>query len=169
MIHSAYRVAIVAILVCLVSIAEVGAQENAAPSESTTKTNPQQDISKASPSPTPSPTGKFDASPGVDAVGKLFLYFAIIAAFGGAIVYISRNGMPFRRPTGSQDRKLQILEMRPLGNKQFLVVVGYEDTRILLGVTPGKIDYLCPLDASAPDENSFGKLMADQPTPPISR
>mgnify|MGYP003322286949 CR=1 FL=1 len=167
MIHSAYRVAIVAILVCLVSIAELGAQENAAPSESATETNSQP--SKASPSPTPSPTGKFDASPGVDAVGKLFLYFAIIAAFGGAIVYISRNGMPFRRPTGSQDRKLQILEMRPLGNKQFLVVVGYEDTRILLGVTPGKIDYLCPLDASAPDENSFGKLMADQPTPPISR
>ena len=46
-------------------------------------------------------------------------------------------------------RKLVVSESRSLGNRQFLVVVEYESERVLLGVTPGKIDYLCPLPMTA--------------------
>lgn len=48
-------------------------------------------------------------------------------------------------PAGKGQRKLVVSESRSLGNRQFLVVVEYENERVLLGVTPGKIDYLCPL------------------------
>jgi hypothetical protein len=43
-------------------------------------------------------------------------------------------------------RKLQIEETRMLGHRQYLVVAEYEGRRMLLGVCPGRIDYLCPLD-----------------------
>ena len=168
MIPFACRFALPAILVCLAFPPDIVAQDanqssDPIPEAVITSVEP----AGSSPSSTPASSGTFDVTPGVDAIGKLFLYFAIIAALGGATVYISRHGIPFRRSSINQDRKLEILEMRQLGNKQFLVVVGYEDTRMLLGVTPGKIDYLCPLDASAPDEQTFGALMADhnKPTP----
>jgi hypothetical protein len=40
--------------------------------------------------------------------------------------------------------------------------VGYEETRMLLGVTPGKIDYLCPLDGS-PGTSDFSSLLNELP------
>lgn len=156
------RLALVAVLVCLALPLRLAAQDQAPSSSATFTTS---DPTPQPPSPSPSPLDKFNTAPGLDAVGKLFLYFALIAAAGGALVYVTRHGLPFRRPLGSQDRKLQILEMRPLGNKQFLIVVAYEDTRILLGVTPGKIDYLCPLDSSAPDAQTFGSIMSNQSNP----
>ena len=51
--------------------------------------------------------------------------------------------------------------MRSLGNRQFLLVVGYEEQRFLLGVTPGKIDYLCTLDSTGGTTRDFGALMED--------
>jgi flagellar protein FliO/FliZ len=41
--------------------------------------------------------------------------------------------------------KLGIEETRSLGNRQYLVVAGYEGKRLLLGVTPGRIKLLCDL------------------------
>lgn len=158
MIRPACRLALAAILVCLAALPRLAAQDPAAPPKSEAVFTTSDPV----PSPSQPPTKSFDASPGIDALGKLFVYFTIIAALGAAVVYVSRHGFPFRRTAGTQERKLQILEMRPLGNKQFLLVVGYEDTRMLLGVTPGKIDYLCPLDAAAPDEHAFGALMAEK-------
>ena len=35
-----------------------------------------------------------------------------------------------------------------LGHKQFLAVVEYEGRKMLLGVCPGRIDYLCPLEGN---------------------
>lgn len=160
MILPTCRLAVAAILVCLAATLPLAAQDPTPPTAP--KSEAVFTTSDPTPTPAPSPSTTFDASPGLDALGKLFVYFTIIAALGAIVVYISRHGFPFRPATGSQDRKLQILEMRPLGNKQFLVVVGYEGTRMLLGVTPGKIDYLCPLDAAAPDEHSFGAIMANQ-------
>ena len=74
-------------------------------------------------------------------------YLTFFAALAGAALYFVKFGLPLKKGLAS-DRKLQVLETRPLGNKQYLLVVGYEDTRMLLGVTPGKIDYLCPLDST---------------------
>jgi flagellar biogenesis protein FliO len=56
--------------------------------------------------------------------------------------------------------------MRPLGNRQFLLVVAYEETRILLGVTPGKIDYLCPLDATDSPPRDFSALLTTEKSGP---
>jgi flagellar biogenesis protein FliO len=50
--------------------------------------------------------------------------------------------------------------MKSLGNRQFLLVVGYEDQRLLLGVTPGKIDYLCPLDSAQSMTSDFSAMLS---------
>lgn len=49
-------------------------------------------------------------------------------------------------PIGGGGQKLQIEETRSLGNRQFLVVAAYQNRKFLLGVCPGKIDLLSPLD-----------------------
>jgi flagellar protein FliO/FliZ len=38
-----------------------------------------------------------------------------------------------------------------LGNRQFLVVAEYEDRKMLIGVCPGRIDYLATLSAPEAD------------------
>ena len=86
-------------------------------------------------------------TPDFDSLGRMLGYLTFFAALAGAALYFVKFGLPLRKGLAS-DRKLQVLETRPLGNKQYLLVVGYEDTRMLLGVTPGKIDYLCPLDST---------------------
>ena len=86
-------------------------------------------------------------TPDFDSLGRMLGYLTFFAALAGGVLYFIKFGLPLRKGLTS-DRKLQVLETRPLGNKQYLLVIGYEDTRLLLGVTPGKIDYLCPLDSS---------------------
>ena len=97
-------------------------------------------------------------APDLDSLGRMLGYLTLFAALAGAAVYFMKFGLPLARNGAALDRKLQILETRPLGNRQYLLVVGYEDSRMLIGVTPGKIDYLCPLDSpSAPQD--FGAMM----------
>jgi flagellar protein FliO/FliZ len=38
-----------------------------------------------------------------------------------------------------------IEETRSLGNRQYLIVAAYEEKKLLLGVTPGRIKLLCDL------------------------
>jgi flagellar biogenesis protein FliO len=99
------------------------------------------------------------ATPGLDEFGRLLGYITLLAALAGAAIYLIKFGIPLHRNRSKEERKLQVLEMRPLGNRQFLVVVGYEDTRMLLGVTPGKIDYLCPLDSPSSSDRDFSRLV----------
>ena len=99
------------------------------------------------------------AAPGMDEFGRLLGYLTLLAALAGAAIYLIKFGIPLHRNRSKEERKLQVLEMRPLGNRQFLIVVGYDDTRMLLGVTPGKIDYLCPLDSVSTNPADFSQLM----------
>lgn len=46
---------------------------------------------------------------------------------------------------GKQIRKLEILETKPLGNRQFLVVVAYEGEKFLLGAHPNGLQFLSKL------------------------
>ena len=46
---------------------------------------------------------------------------------------------------------LKVEETKPLGNRQFLVVASYEGQKFLLGVVPGRIEFLSAL---RPDETS---------------
>ena len=97
-------------------------------------------------------------APDLDSLGRMLGYLTLFAALAGAAMYFMKFGLPLAKKGAALDRKLQILETRPLGNRQYLLVVGYEDSRMLLGVTPGKIDYLCPLDSSSAPTD-FGAMM----------
>jgi flagellar protein FliO/FliZ len=69
------------------------------------------------------------------------------AGLGGWLWWKGRRGGP-----GSVrgDRRLAIAETRPLGNRQYLVVAAYDGKKFLLGVCPGRIDLLAPLDPGTP-------------------
>jgi flagellar protein FliO/FliZ len=46
--------------------------------------------------------------------------------------------------------RLAIVESRPLGSRQYLVVADYDGKKFLLGVCPGSIEMLTPLDSQPP-------------------
>ena len=74
---------------------------------------------------------------------------AMLVLFGGG-AWLLRNGMPsMQRNKG--ERKLNISETRGLGSRQFLIVAEYENRKMLLGVCPGRIDYLCTLSGTDPE------------------
>ena len=72
----------------------------------------------------------------------------VCAAVGGWLFWRQRrNAGPGGR---GPERRLAIVETRPLGNRQHLVVADYAGRKFLLGVCPGRIDLLAPLDQSGP-------------------
>lgn len=78
----------------------------------------------------------------------LLLLALAAAAAGGWLLwrqYHSRKGLMTRAAS-----KLSVAETRPLGNRQYLVVADYDGRKFLLGVCPGRIDLLSPLDGSTP-------------------
>jgi flagellar protein FliO/FliZ len=79
--------------------------------------------------------------------GKLTIYFLTLAGLVIGGFFILKRGLPLRAAGGSEHR-LHLRETKMLGNRQFLVVAEYEGSRILLGVGPGRIEYLCPLDSA---------------------
>ena len=81
-------------------------------------------------------------------------YLLILGAMGVGAWYLFKRGV-FRKPFSNKEGKLNIAESRMLGNRQYIMVVEYEDNKILLGVGPGKIDYLTSLQGY---RNEFPKL-----------
>lgn len=151
----AWRPALVAALACFLAAYPLQA----------TQGDPQPADSASTPSPQATATTAPKAAPpvDVDSLGRTLTYLTLLAAAAFLAYHFLKNGNPFRNRTAASARKLQVLETRPLGNRQFLLVVAYEDTRILLGVTPGKIDYLCPLDQGT--SRDFADLVSqDKPT-----
>jgi flagellar protein FliO/FliZ len=69
---------------------------------------------------------------------------AALAGAGGWMVWRNRRGVP----AGRDLRALAVDETRSLGNRQYLVVASYEGKKFLLGVCPGRIDMLAPLDGA---------------------
>ncbi len=72
--------------------------------------------------------------------------FLIVLALGfyGFVRFGKRFGLAGFDKAGTKN-DLKILEIRSLGNRQHLVVVAYEEQRILLAVTPNGIEHLCSL------------------------
>jgi flagellar protein FliO/FliZ len=107
----------------------------------------------APPSP-PSPAPQFGGS-----TWQIAAYLGgMVALFAGG-AWLLRNGLPsMQRNRG--ERKLNITETRGLGARQFLVVAEYENRKVLLGVCPGRIDYLCTLSAAEPE---FPNLAPEKP------
>lgn len=92
-------------------------------------------------SPSPSPIGAHNT----DGILQLVVYFVLIVALLVAGLYFTRSGFSGLLRRGKGERKLVISEARTLGNRQFLVVAEYENRKMLLGVCPGRIDYLSTL------------------------
>lgn len=72
------------------------------------------------------------------------LFGFALAGVGGWLVWRNRRGTPI----GRDQRALSVEETRSLGNRQYLVVAAYEGKKFLLGVCPGRIDLLSPLDGA---------------------
>ena len=103
---------------------------------------------KVFPAPVTEPLSFKTGGPGTLQV-SLYLAFLLVVVGGG--FYLLRNGVALFQPKLKGDRKLNISETRMLGNRQFLVVAQYEDRRVLLGVCPGRIEYLCSLGGGEPE------------------
>jgi flagellar protein FliO/FliZ len=78
----------------------------------------------------------------------LLLAVLLLAAAGGWLLWRSRAV----RFSGRDARLLAINETRSLGNRQFLVVASYDGKKFLLGVCPGRIELLAPLNGGATGE-----------------
>ena len=78
----------------------------------------------------------------------LLLLALAAAAAGGWLLWQKRRSP--RGLNGREARKLAITESRSLGNRQYLVVADYEGRKFLLGVCPGRIDLLSPLEGNTP-------------------
>lgn len=86
-----------------------------------------------------------DSSSGGAMVTMLGL-FLIVAGIAVAAWFLFKRGL-LRKPFTNTGGKLKVAETRMLGNRQFIMVVEYEEQKILLGVGPGKIDYLTNLSS----------------------
>lgn len=75
------------------------------------------------------------------------LLTALMLAGAGGWLYWRARSAPGGAPAL---RKLSIAETKSLGNRQFLVVASYDDKKFLLGVCPGRIDLLTPLEGRPP-------------------
>jgi flagellar biosynthetic protein FliO len=120
------------------------------------------DAAPAGPEPSPVVSG-LPVSPQPDGLLPVAGYLAVLVLLlAGAWVLLRRGSLP--RPFSKNDGKLRVLETRLLGNRQFLVVVEYDGAKMLLGVCPGRIDYLTPLAGHPLAAAASGD--EDEPAPP---
>ena len=88
--------------------------------------------------------GAFTPPGSAGGLSQAFAYVVVLGlVVGGAWLLVKRGSLP--RPFAKSEGRLKVLETKMLGNRQFLMVVEYEDAKMLLGVCQGRIDYLTPL------------------------
>jgi flagellar protein FliO/FliZ len=81
---------------------------------------------------------------------------ALCAGGAGWWWWRRRTGQPLTR--GVRERQIQIEESRPLGNRQYLVVASVGPKKFLLGITPGSIQMLTPLESAQEEEKSDARV-----------
>jgi flagellar biogenesis protein FliO len=95
-----------------------------------------------------------------DGMLQIIVYFVLITALLIAGLYFTRTGFNGLLRKGKGEKKLIISEARTLGNRQFLVVAEYENRKMLLGVCPGRIDYLSTLSGGG--DETFSTDLQDK-------
>ena len=68
-----------------------------------------------------------------------------------AMAYVYRRlktSSTYLGKNGKLNRKLEILETKPLGNRQFLLVVAYENEKFLVGLHPNGMQFLSKLNST---------------------
>ncbi len=89
------------------------------------------------------------AAPAADRTNTfLLLGTAAVAAAAGWWLWQKRR----LAAAGGGTSRLNIVESRSLGSRQYLVVADYDGRKFLLGVCPGSIEMLTPLDGSEPPQ-----------------
>lgn len=78
---------------------------------------------------------------------QILCLLALIIVGSYLFIQIKRQAFKLKRGSKSQ-KKLEILETKALGNRQFLCVVAYEKQRILLGTSPNGLQFLCSLNSN---------------------
>jgi len=111
---------------------------------------------------TPRPPTKLFTQEKSTGSNQLVIYFIALLALAGGGFYLLKRGLPLRGARGG-DSRLQVLETKMLGNRQFLVVVKYEDSKMLLGVGPGQIQLLCPLESADEDLEKLTRSSGPEP------
>lgn len=81
---------------------------------------------------------------------NLLILLALLLALAIVLWWMTQRGTLGLAGRRLQGRGLQISEIRSLGNRQFLIVAEYGHVRVLLGVSPGRIDYLRDLPSDDP-------------------
>ena len=94
---------------------------------------------------------------------QIFVYLCLLIGVLAGGLYFFRNGFSFLQKKAGAVKKLEISETRMLGNRQFLVVAEYEGKKVLIGVCPGRIDYICRLDRGDSDEEQFAEMVPEKP------
>lgn len=94
----------------------------------------------------------------IELVGRIVVYLLLLAAIGAVILHFFRQGK-FIKGLRRKGSALKVLETHMLGNKQFLVVVEYEENKVLLGVGPGMINKLCFLDDRKGEASKSKKMI----------
>ena len=111
-------------------------------------------------SSTPSPSAaSFQVTPSSGGRFQIAIYFVLLVALLGGGVLVMRNGLGFLQPKPKGPRMLEVSETRMLGNRQFLIVAEYEQRKMLIGVCPGRIEYLCTLSGAEPE---FPRLPSEE-------
>jgi len=101
--------------------------------------------------------GPMPATSGLASTAGYIVTFGLL--LGGAWLLLKRGTL--KRALGKNEGRLNVLETRMLGNRQFLLVVEYDDAKLLLGVCPGRIDYLTPLAGHPLSTGATGVMVAD--------
>jgi flagellar protein FliO/FliZ len=95
----------------------------------------------------PAAAGGAKAIPALGGTATMLLVVLAGAAGGWLLWQRLRSNA---RPSGRSEHQLAVAETKSLGNRQYLVVAAYGERRFLLGVCPGKIDLIAPLDGAPP-------------------
>jgi flagellar protein FliO/FliZ len=82
---------------------------------------------------------------------SLILAGVLLAGAGGWWLWLKRRDGG--RGLGGKAALLNIAETRSLGSRQYLVVADYDGKKFLLGVCPGSIEMLTPLDGEKADKS----------------
>jgi flagellar biogenesis protein FliO len=107
------------------------------------------------------------ATPPLEGIGpslvRMIGAFALVMAAGFGLLYVLRRGIRLSPRGSGAQRRLQVLEVRMLGNRQSLFVVGYDDQKLLLASTATGISLLThlPADTASPEA-------AASPAPPMA-
>ena len=81
---------------------------------------------------------------------SLYLAVALLLGAGGWWLWLKRKGGLRGGLAGTAH--LTIAETKSLGSRQYLVVADYEGKKFLLGVCPGSIELLTPLEGDKGNE-----------------